>query len=270
MADGRKRSTAKQARRDARRSKRRAATGGSPDAEDQGAPEEAPLIDEVRQALDGGQPLDLLGLVSMLIVATSPRPALPRPPDAEELAGLDELVAAFIDVQVRETTALLVGLGELIGDDDALRDRCRSAASVRDDNLPRWLVGLAQTCVYRAVRMTHVHGGGDELLLGVRLADGQELTCAVYLDPLAMSAVGDAFFVPESIDKVLDVARASNSDSETEFVDVALDDASTELQEALDKPQSMLPVEESDTWPSCRALVQWLARLGSLGNSTSP
>ena len=99
---------------------------------------------------------------------------------------------------------------------------------------------------------------------------GEIVTCAVDLDPLAMSAVGDAFFVPESIDKVLDVARASNSDSETEFVDVALDDASTELQEALDKPQSMLPVEESDTWPSCRALVQWLARLGSLGNSTSP
>jgi hypothetical protein len=260
MAEGRKRNTAKRARREARRGKRRTSTAN------QGTDRETPLLDEVRHALDGGQPLDLLGLVSMLIVATSPRPAGPVQPDAERLAGLDELVAAFLEVSVPETTALLTGLGELIGDDDTLRDRCRGGVEARNDRLPRWLVDLAQTSVHRAVRMTHVHGGGDELLLGVRLADGQEMTCAIYFDPLAMSAVGDAFFVPETIDTVLGVARAGNTDTDTDFLDVELTDARTELQHALDNPLSMLAVEESDTWPSCRALVQWLARLVPVGD----
>ena len=51
MADGRRRSAAKQARRDARRRKAR-----SREPVELETPEETPLIDEVRQALDGGRP----------------------------------------------------------------------------------------------------------------------------------------------------------------------------------------------------------------------
>ena len=60
--------------------------------------------------------------------------------------------------------------------------------------------------------MSHVLGDGDELLLGVRLADGQEMTCAVHIDHLMLSAVRDAFFVPEPIGAVVSVAKASNVD----------------------------------------------------------
>ena len=144
--------------------------------------------------------------------------------------GLDELVTAFIGVQVPETTALLTVLGELIVDDDVLRARCRHEVDVRKDGLPRWLVGLAQTTVHRGVRMSHVLGDGDELLLGVRLADGQEMTCAVHIDHLMMSAVKDAFFVPESVDAVVSVAKASNTDPDTSFVEVGLAEARAELQ----------------------------------------
>jgi hypothetical protein len=261
MADGRKRSAAKQARRDARR--RKAQRGAEREA-----PQDAPLIGEVRQALDDGQPLDLLGLVSMVIVATAQhQSALSPQPDAEELLSLAELVSAFIDVQVPETTALLAVLGELVVDDEMLRDRCRRAVASRNDPLPGWLTGLAQTTVHRVVRMMHALGDGDEVLLGVRLADGQELTCAVNIDHLMMSEVADAFFVPETISTVLDVATASNTDSDISFVDLDLADARAELQQALDKHLSMFPLEDSDTWPSCRALVQWLTRLMPAGGS---
>ncbi|MET0898479.1 MAG: hypothetical protein ABWY45_11265 [Mycobacterium sp.] len=270
MADGRKRSRAKQARRDARRRKAGRRTAGEREPA-----EEASLTEEVRQALDGGQPLDLLGLVSMMIVATAPqqrhslqRAPGDRPPGDDDLPDLDELVAAFIEEPEQETTALLAGLAALLVDDDLLRVRCRRAVDARDDSLPHWLADLSQTTVDRAVLMTHVLGDGDELLLGVRLADGQELTCAVYIDHLTMSEVKDAFFVPEPIETVLTVARASNDDPDTRFVDVALADARTGLQIALDKHLSLFPLEESDTWPSCRALVQWLATLMPEGGST--
>lgn len=259
MADGRKRSAAKQARRDARR--RKAQRRGLGETE---TPEEAPLIDEVREALDGGQPLDLLGLVSMVIAATTPQPVLVRQPGEEATATLDDLVAAFIDVRVPETTALLAILGEFVVAEDALRDRCRREVESRNDDLPHWLAALSETAVTRAVCMTHVLGDGDELLLGVRLADGQEITCAAHLDHLSASEVKDAFFVPEALDKVLDVAKASNTDPDTSFVDLELADARHRLVTALDQPVALFPAE-SDTWPSSRAMVQWLTRLMPAG-----
>ncbi len=256
MADGRRRSAAKQARRDARRRKARQ----RPTAE-QEALDDTPLVDEVREALDGGQPMDLLGLVSMLILVTSQPPAPSGEPEEEEFHTLEELVTAFIDTPVPETTALLAILGELIQDDEALRDRCRREVSARGDSLPPWLAALSDTRVDRAVRMTHVLGDAEEILLGVRLADEQHLTCAVYVDHLVMSAVADAFFVPSTIDAVVDVARTSNADPDTTFVDLDLSDARQRVQNALDVHLTMFRSDESDTWPGCRPLLQWLTRL---------
>ncbi|WP_197374076.1 hypothetical protein [Mycolicibacterium baixiangningiae] len=219
-------------------------------------PEEVPLIGEVRNALDGGHPLDFLGLLSMVVLGTTAQP-LQNP--EEQPPSIGELVAAFIDVQVPETTALLAGLGEMLVDDDALRAQCRQAARQRRDGLPLWLAELGQSTVHRAVRMTHVLGDGDELLLGVRFADGQEMTGVVSIDH--RSVVTDAFLVPESIDAVLAVAKSNNTDPDVAFADIDRADARASLQEALDKPLSMFPLPDSDTWPGCRALVQWLARL---------
>lgn len=260
MADGRKRSAAKQARRDARRRKAR-----RDDVSERETPEDTPLIDEVREALDTGQPLDLLGLVSLLILATSLQPGVLRPPD-EDPPSLTELVAAFIDVQVPETTALLAVLGELVVGDDALRNQCRRAVASRHETLPGWLAALGQTSIHRVVRMTHVLGDGDEVLVGVRLADGTEMTCAASIDHLMTSEIRDAFFVPSSIDTVLGVAKAGNANPDNNFADVDLADARAELHDALDKHLSMLPLE-SDTWPGCRPLVQWLIQLMPGGGS---
>jgi hypothetical protein len=228
------------------------------------AAEDVPLMGEVRDALYSGHPLDLLGLVSMLILATTARPL--QTPE-EQPPAIGELVASFVDMDAPETTALLAGLGELLVEDDALRARCRRAVDARHDELPRWLAALSHTVVHHAVRMTHVLGDGDDVLLGVRFADGQEMTCAVNIDHLNGSVVGDAFFVPDSIDAVLTVATAANTDPDTTFEDIAPADARAGVQKALDQPLSMLAVQESDTWPGCRALVQWLTRLMPEGGS---
>ncbi|PRC57014.1 hypothetical protein C6A85_35705, partial [Mycobacterium sp. ITM-2017-0098] len=81
----------------------------------------------------------------------------------------------------RETTALLTVFAELVDDED-LRLRCRDEAAARHDDLPPWLGALTDVDVYRAVRMTHVLGDGDEVLIGARLANGDELTCAAFID----------------------------------------------------------------------------------------
>ena len=266
MSDGRRRHKAKQARRDARRVKARRREALQPDTDEE-TPEETSLVDEVRAALDGGQPLDLLGLVSMLIQATSSQQPFPLPATAEqERTSLDELVAAFVGTAEPETTALLAVLGEMLAPDDPLSARSRAAVAARDDDLPGWITGLSATTVHRAVLMTHVLGDGDELLLGVRLADGHELTCAVFINHLMLSEVKDAFFVPEPIDTVLAVAHARNDDPDTSFTDIDPADARVRLHRALDQ-RLPFALPESETWPAFRPVVQWLARLMPAGGS---
>jgi hypothetical protein len=255
MNDGRRRRKAKQARRDARRTNAR--DEGTPPTLPE-TPEETPLIDEVRGALATGQPLDLLGMVSLLIEATRPHPLeFVRIRQQREVVRLDDLVAGFIGVPIVETTALLAMLAELLVDDDELRLRCRREAAARHDPLPPWVADLPQVDVYRVVRKTHVLGDGDELLIGARFPSGHELTCVAYIDHLAMSLVQDAFFVPDSIDNVLSVAAQQDTDPDARFVGMTLADARAWIQHGLKHPVFTV---DSDSWPGCRPLVQWLIR----------
>lgn len=250
MVDGRRRRKAKQAQRDAGRRRAREHASG---------PDETPLLDEMREVLDGGHPLPVLGFVSVLILGTTPQP-LQGPQDKPPTIG--ELVAAVENVESRETTALLAVLGEMLIDDDELRARCRRTVAARTDQLPRWLIDLRHTTIHRAVRMTTERGDGDgdELILGVRFADGQEMAGAAHTDLRSTPTIYDAFFVPGSIEAVLDVARANNTDPDTTFADVDLADARAALQQPLDQPLIATPRQDSDTWPASRALLRWLIR----------
>ncbi len=249
MSDARRRRKAKQARRDARRTKSR-------DHEDSGIPEEVPLADEVREAVTG-HPVDLLGLVSMIIEATRPDPVAFLRPDSDEKLDLRVLVESFIGVRTSETTALLAVLAELLVDDDKLRLNCRRELATRNDDLPQWLADLGRASAYRAVRMSHVLGDGDEVIIGVRFTDGAELTCAVFIDHNMATEVKDAFLVPDSIDSVLAVGARHNTDPDSSFTEMSLADARAWVHDSLAETL-VLPADESDTWPACRALVEWI------------
>jgi hypothetical protein len=257
MNDGRKRRIAKQARRDARRTKTRETPEETPPETPEETPEGTLLVEEVRRALDTGHPLDLLGMASLMVEATKPNPlaAFVKSREQRATVRLDDLIAGFIDMQIPETTALLAVLAELLVDDEDLRLQCATEIAARHDSLPQWISRLPRTDVYRAVRMTHVLGDGDELLIGARLASGHELTCVVHIDHLSSSEIKDAFFVPDSIGRVVSVAEENNTDPDTSFVDMSLADARAWIQYGLDRPLFTLG---TDSWPDCRTLVQWL------------
>jgi len=244
VTDARKRRKAKQARRDARRSKQR-----------DESPEETPLVGEVRDAIDSGDPMELLGLAAMVIEV-----AYRDDRDDDERPALDGLVESFIGVPIPETTALLAVLAEILIYEDTLRGQCRREVAARGDDLPAWLTGLSDLTIERVVRMTHVLGDGDELLIGSRLSDGQPLTCAVFVDHNYYSFITDAFFVPTTVDELVDLASRSNDDPDTTFVEMSLADARTWIEHGIDFDDHF-HIEDTDTWPACRPLVLWLASL---------
>ncbi|MGV0646338.1 hypothetical protein ABQE44_23370 [Mycolicibacterium sp. XJ2546] len=241
MNDGRRRRRAKQARRAARRRGKRDTAN------------KAPLVALIRDLLSTGRPLKLLALASALIDMATPDPLAKLKSRPREPLCLDEVVTHLIDEPCRETTTLLAVLAELLVDDEDLRERCRQHVAARDDMVPAWAYRLGEVDAYRAVRMPHVLGDADQLLIGARLTGGHELTCLVYIDHNDGSEVTDVLVLQTSIANVLRAARHPDMS----IVDMPLGDARAWITQGLEHP---LIRYRNGSWREWRALVTWLIR----------
>lgn len=223
-----------------------------------GAPAEPDLMGAVHAAMTDPDPLHLLSYVSTLLTALDPRRkehpfAAPDGPTREELAAM------FIDVQVPETTALLAVIAAL-ADDKILRARIRRELATRDHITPDWLGRLDQTSAYRAVRMTHILGDGDNIIVGARVAGGCEATCVVYVDHNMGQLVKDAFVIPESIEYIVGQYQGLDDDPDTTWEELSLADARAWIEPAIDMAARTFPPLETESWPACRPLIEWITR----------
>ena len=234
MNEARRRRQAKRVRREARRATRRRQTPG-----------ESPLVRAVRTALETGDPLEMLYLVSVLTETATPDRLAALETHPGDQVRLDALVTEFIAVPTPETTALLALLAELLADDDGLRRRCREEVATRRDPLPAWITGLPQLDVRRAVRMADVLGDGDDLLIGVRLVDGYEMTCVVRLDHTILDDVQDVLLVRDPIESVL---TASNPDPDISPTEMTLADARAWIVGALGQTVFSIPAKPLLRW----------------------
>jgi hypothetical protein len=226
-------------------------------------PAEPELFLDIREALRSSRPLPLLALASSLIAATDPEqvPALDRVQGASyDGPSLADLTLSFLEVRKPETSALLAVLAELVAD-DVLAQRIRRGLQDRPHKPPRWLRRLTPLRVHRAVEMAHVLGDGDNVLLGLTTAADDHLTVVVYIDHNLGTLVKDAFVLDEPIEAVVDrFGELSASEPGTRFGDLELADARVRLREAIDLGAMTYPPFETETWPACRPLVEWVLR----------
>jgi hypothetical protein len=221
------------------------------------AAREPDLLDDVARALDSPEPLDLLALTSTLLAATEPR----RPGLLDEADHRDTPLAQFVEtllaVDRRETTALLLVLAALRGD-ELLRRRVGEQVRRRAQELPEWIDGLvAARPADPAWQLSHVLGDGENILLGVLLPGGKEFTLVAYVDHNLGTLVKDAFAVPGPARALAEQMRTVGDDPDTSVTEVDPADARARLTEAMLLTSLTVPPIESDTWPACRPLVQW-------------
>ena len=214
----------------------------------------------IGRKLRSGHPLDLLAEVSSLLALVDPRDYGFGRRDGAPAWSLHELVNMFLDVDQLETTAMLAVIAELAGDDDVLATRIRRGLAERSDRLPDWLARLGETEVYAAQEMVHVLGDGDNVHLAVRFAGGAELTAVVYIDHNVGTLAKDAFVVPQSMAELEALMRGIVDDPDTVWRALDLADARVRITEAIGRAAMTVPPFESDTWPACRPIVEWLAR----------
>jgi len=231
---------------------------------------EPDLLADVRRALADEHPLGLLALVSSLLAAVDARQRSPlertREPERTTLSS-DELVRSFIKVDRPETSALLAVIAQM-HPDELMRARARRELATRSHVLTAWLAGLATVEAYRTVEMVHVLGDGDNIMIGVHLPGADELAVVVYIDHNLGTVVKDAFVVPEPLGDLVEFMHTKTDDPDTTWDELDPADAKARIAEAIDTGAITYPPFETDTWPACRPLVEWITRLLPDGEHT--
>lgn len=221
----------------------------------------------VRAAMTDPDPLHLLSYVSTLLAALDHRgEGNPFVTPATDAPSREELAAMFIDIAAPETSALLAVIAAL-ADDEILRARIRRELAARDHTTPDWLSRLDQTSAYRAVRMTHILGDGDNIMVGARVAGGYEATCVVYVDHNMGQLVKDAFVIPESIGHIVGQYQSLDDDPDTTWEELSLANARGWIEPAIDMAARTFPPLETESWPACRPLVEWITGTLPTGGS---
>ena len=217
------------------------------------------LMATLRHVLRSDEPLDLLTLVSTLVIATRDQGGpIPQPQTAR--VNLATLVDSFIDANYAETTGAL-SIMAVILNEAPLVARIRRELLRRRQPMPDWISRFSEAGVSPQVwTMTDVLGDGDNYLLGLDLPGGRQLTAVVYVDVNMGGAVKDAFFVPAPPETVAQHFRDIGL-SEGQAISLA-DPAWVRaiITEAITYGAMLYPPLESETWPMCQPLVEWLVR----------
>lgn len=216
------------------------------------------LIQAIRTALRSEHPLDLLTAVSGLLTATDPRGRDPFSDD-QPTVTLEDLVDSFVGVDYAETTAALMVIRAMVPD-ELLAARIGKVLSGRRQPMPRWLQDLESPRISRVVAMRHVLGDGDDYFLEARLPSGETLTGLVYVDHNMGTVVKDAFIIPDSFEAIERTFHEKVSDPDTTFTDSDPADMRATVADAIAHGVMVYPPLETDTWPICRPLVEWLLR----------
>jgi len=88
------------------------------------------------------------------------------------------------------------------------------------------------------------------------------LAAVVFIEHNSGSIVKDAFVVAGPLDEIMAIVRAARgSDSDLTDRPLSPADAKVRITEAVERGARTLPPAETETWPACRPLVEWMTSL---------
>lgn len=224
------------------------------------------LMAPIEHALTERHPMPLLEVVSGIVSALDVRRQNPFAPTEGPVATVGDLISSFIEVDLPATTGALHALA-LLAADDLTALRIQREVAGRRHALPAWLSRLGDIDVYRAVKTSHVLGDGDNVIVGARWPGGQELSALVYVDHNLGTVVKDAFVVDQPIAELVALFERTVTEPGTSFTDLDLAEAGAKIAGPIEAGLRLWPPLESDTWPMCRPLVEWLVRSMPAGGS---
>lgn len=204
--------------------------------------------------------MDLLANISGILTASDPRRSDPFD-QSEPRARLSTLVDSFIGTPYAETTAALMAIRALVPD-EVMAARISRALADRRHPMPTWLTRLTEARIEPEVWfLTHVLGDGDDYVLGVTLPSGHQMSALVYIDHNLGTVVKDAFVIPQSLEDLVIKVGTTMDDPDQSLTRTDAAMARAVIEGAIEHGARMYPPLESDTWPMCGPLVEWMLRM---------
>jgi hypothetical protein len=219
-----------------------------------------PFVADAAACLGERSPFSLVSMASALVEVTSPRP-LDAWPGAQRKERPDaaSLFLSFAQTEHPAMGALALAAAALVPD-ELLASRVRKAVDPQALlQGPAWLGSIGSIEITGTAVQTDPFGDGDNVLVSWRWADGSPGTAVIYIDHNMGTLVKDAFVIPENGDRV---AAKYASFGEQHLSRAAIDpaDARARVLAAIEQGDHTVPPVETDTWPMCRPVVEWLLR----------
>lgn len=228
-------------------------------------PTETQVFANLAQGLDEAHPLPFLAhAAGMWHVLSTRGPDDPDGPDQIEF------VQTLLEVDVPETTALLLAFATL-SDDELLTRRIGQALQERVHRVPGWLADLDKVGLSRVARQTEPFGDGDQYWLELRWPDDTTLSLGALIDANWGLAFKDLIAIPDAIQAVEEIiAEHGAPDEGIVFVPIAPADVRTQVSEAIARSDMFFPPVETDSWPQGRPLLAWALRMLPEGGTGFP
>ena len=115
--------------------------------------------------------------------------------------------------------------------------------------------------------LTHFLGDGDDYLIGVTLPSGHSLSALVYVDHNLGTVVKDAFVIPESLEDLAIKVGTTMTDPDQSLTRTDPAAARAQVESAIEHGARLYPPLESESWPACRPLVEWMVRMLPAGGA---
>ena len=100
--------------------------------------------------------------------------------------------------------------------------------------------------------MTDALGDGENLVLGVRLPGGPELSVATYVDHNLGTVAKDGFVVPGALPDLIELMQSEADDPDVTFTELDPADARVRITEAAEPGGLSFPPWATDTCPAGR------------------
>jgi len=196
-----------------------------------------------------------MALASGLVEVTTPRPLDDWPGSRRERPDALSTFLSFADSGWRSMGALALAVAALHPDAELAARISHAVDPAVVATGPPWLTSMSAIEITSTWLQAEVLGDGENVIVVWQWPDGSSATAFVYVDHNLGTLVKDAFVVPDDGAQLLTVLAGPEQPTV-----VALEPAvaRARITEAIDAGERTVPPLETESWPSCRPMVEWV------------
>ncbi len=186
------------------------------------------------------------------------RPNKPLGRERTQRTEAPEFLNSLVDSGWPELLVLAKAMAVLLPDRPFVqRLRTRALPS----GAPAWAATMGTIEITGTFVQEDPLGDGDNHWVGVRWPNGSAATAIMFVDHNMGSMLKDAFLIPTSAEQVLEMMHEA-SDEVAELAPIDAAELRARVEWSAGRWDELESAAETETWPGCRPLVEWI--LGQL------